>query len=1809
MQPVDWMLILQQNFSAGDAQLFVKAFIHDPLVIQVMHQEGYIERVSNQDGLWNLADLALVAMGSPLKSADLKAPEMMAIDAGLRGNALQLYEQTHKTLMPPANLAEAGQLAIALRERRRLTNGWHGLMGELTQGSLKDQPGLAFQIWRTPLACLFHMIPDGVELCQALLPRQSVHPGADWITHIILSNPMRAIDRIQMLTGLMRKITPERQIGWLRELNLCGEHDMVIEISGYLLETTSVVSENHQPILVKGSKHSDDVVKETLRLQHLAELYRLNGQIEEAVKLFQQVQAVTQTWLARVNVQLADISLDSGNDEEAQKIIDSNQYLHQVELDSSIELIVSRDNPQEEGVFSKSLFSKSQNPLRMILEGLELSKQGEIITGQELARQAVQIWLDEQKIGSSIIDMQIAVTWKPEIFVKALIALDLESEAELFAKKVLSSRPTDEVVAEILIDLYLNQGRIAEALEIAAIQASLHPDMAGHQRILAKLLVQTLRWPEAYRQWKKTLSLVHTPQIEDWLGLAEASLEVGELPVTIEMCQKVLEKDETQGQANNILGRALVKTGQFREAVPILTTATAICPESTQAWLDLAEAYRNLGENHKGLETLRAASLAVAGSAAIQLALGESCDQAGYPAEALPAFRKAFELDPESHVTALRLAQTLFSLGHLSEAQSVLINAMKCWPENPDLAYIYANTSLAIGDREAALQALEIAILTDQPEIKRYILLAETLLEAYRPGSTGEIDRKPYHLDRANQVLETALTWMPDHTMGLILYGEFLLARGENQEAYNIFSQLAGNKSVNDPNEKCRIFGGLGLAALHIGQAELAMETLQDAVLIQPEQEGLQRLIAEAFFQANQRSEAILKARNVVKMSPNDAGNLLWFADFMAKVDEIAEAISTMQVITQLMPEKPELWLKRAGLEVENGDREAAQQSLQTMLRLEGLKHEDYRLAALTYLRMQDKTAAMACLDLASENSSEGSPENLLEMTCLNFRLGRNEYALESCLKLTKTLPNDGILQVLQADILCNLEHWQQALSCLDRALETWEKGRQTGELGRWQRLVNSGWIRKDWLASANRLGMISLRKAIIYQRISEVDLAQQHIELSLQQLENNTASIIFAVELALSQNDLDRCTLLLKNATTDEVGLKSLLIENNQLCGEKNRAAELLRESMIEYPRDFRLRILQVRQLNQIFDWSAANSLFDRLLTDYKERKNKEPQWSMVHSELIASLNQRGDLLRLVDLALDMRRWQNALELASECVRTYGDSAAYLRMAKVIVICAEKQRLYSELNIVAHAPGVEALSDDRNHQFEMAMEKAGLQTFQVENLRWLRRGRLAYDGNFEHLANLANIAENPEDCAALIAALRRNKNSEGVGELANQFSQEPSVLTELALAEMTKSNEEALVAAQHLAEISPSDPVHLAILSMVAYKNEDWTIALGALENALQIWPEEAEWHAWAAEMAEKVNAGRACQAHWEQAVILQPNRLGFALALGRTYNNHQIYNKATSVLRRAIEITDQHPEIWIEMARALQGTGDYLEALECSGKAADLLPEEIRPLLLSGEIAIALGKLDWAYSYAQEAYKIANRDEKVILFLARVMEKRGKPAEGLALIEKVLASGDPVESLVFEQARLLKKIHGPKAALPVLTRLAQENSSSVEALSLLAQVQADCGDMISAEKTARKALETNPNDPEINLLLGRLLYKAGQLDQSIVYLKLATVSGDKTLEALMELGRVYQARREFQTAIQVYQQAIMLSPKSHQPYLAAGSVLREAKDYRGSEAMFRRAAELAPEDVNIQRQLGAVVALNLVYETQEVKFSYGQQ
>ena len=66
---------------------------------------------------------------------------------------------------------------------------------------------------------------------------------------------------------------------------------------------------------------------------------------------------------------------------------------------------------------------------------------------------------------------------------------------------------------------------------------------------------------------------------------------------------------------------------------------------------------------------------------------------------------------------------------------------------------------------------------------------------------------------------------------------------------------------------------------------------------------------------------------------------------------------------------------------------------------------------------------------------------------------------------------------------------------------------------------------------------------------------------------------------------------------------------------------------------------------------------------------------------------------------------------------------------------------------------------------------------------------------------------------------------------------------------------------------------------------------------------------------------------------------------------------------------------------------------------------------------------------------------------------------------------------------------------------------------------------------------------------------------------------------------------------SVAIYKQAIEVLPKDYRPYYQLGMIMKDSKDYRGAENMLRKAAEFSKDDVNILRQLGAIIAINLVH------------
>jgi len=189
-----------------------------------------------------------------------------------------------------------------------------------------------------------------------------------------------------------------------------------------------------------------------------------------------------------------------------------------------------------------------------------------------------------------------------------------------------------------------------------------------------------------------------------------------------------------------------------------------------------------------------------------------------------------------------------------------------------------------------------------------------------------------------------------------------------------------------------------------------------------------------------------------------------------------------------------------------------------------------------------------------------------------------------------------------------------------------------------------------------------------------------------------------------------------------------------------------------------------------------------------------------------------------------------------------------------------------------------------------------------------------------------------------------------------------------------------------------------------------------------------------------------------------------------------------------------------------------------------------------------------------------------------------------------------------LMEQAHLVEKTQGPAAALPYTLELAQQEPENIEVLAYLAQVQHRCKDYSSAESTAYIALHLFPEHPELNALLGRLKRKTGQLDQAVHYLSEAARYDPENQKIYMELAEIYKERREDAHALMAYECAARVNPMNYQPYFAMAQILKDSKDFMGAEGMLRKAAQCAPDDLNIRRQLGAVIALNLVHHSQEV-------
>jgi tetratricopeptide (TPR) repeat protein len=152
-----------------------------------------------------------------------------------------------------------------------------------------------------------------------------------------------------------------------------------------------------------------------------------------------------------------------------------------------------------------------------------------------------------------------------------------------------------------------------------------------------------------------------------------------------------------------------------------------------------------------------------------------------------------------------------------------------------------------------------------------------------------------------------------------------------------------------------------------------------------------------------------------------------------------------------------------------------------------------------------------------------------------------------------------------------------------------------------------------------------------------------------------------------------------------------------------------------------------------------------------------------------------------------------------------------------------------------------------------------------------------------------------------------------------------------------------------------------------------------------------------------------------------------------------------------------------------------------------------------------------------------------------------------------------------------------------------------------MLAESQLANGEKAAAEKAAQHSVKLQENQPQMQRFLGKLEFESGHLDQAIYHYSQAIALAPESEDAYLELSKVYEQQRDFKLAFHTLNRALETNPKDLRTVMAAANLMRNAKEYGKAETFLRRASEITPNDLNVRRQLGAVIALNLVESSQE--------
>lgn len=1806
--PLEVLLdLIRKRYSPLEGQALVSSLQQDPLLWQFAQNEekslNFFQETKPDLKSFRPGKIVTWLINKTLESPieNIDELETPLLD-DLKSRSSQAFDTVINTGLPPADLITAGLIALAMREKRIQKGNWKDISVETFVNSRQNNTTKLFQIWRTPFACLFSLCPDFDDFIVDFLHSDNhkvVMASIPAIIHAFLSNALSEQEALDHIHGLLVNRSIDLQLEGLKWMETFKRIDLRKTLAKNFLETrknldyfASVFSDLES---FRTTKPDQDPLENEIRyslpedLNRLGAFYYYSGDEQKSAEAYQNASDLlrfleSQTLFQSIKSQKGQISpslwmgLMSSvpNSKTAkyyyiQSLIDLGQF---EEAQDKLNLLNDSSEKQMLALQIEQNSGQKEIPnLKSLHEFPEKNNQNSTSTAPYYVHQA--------SFGNIERLVDLINTQK-----------DIQPINKLIDQFLQNNYHDLELVKQIR-NIYETTKNYEKALDLTAYLERREPDQNHHKSVLARLYSKKNRWEQAYAILQGFIKSTTNPEIEDLERFAESALKTGRVDIAISVCQNILKREAQNTKALILLGESYMGKGDIIKAIQHMEQVVEMIPEEPDTWLTLAHLWEENGQADRAYEILNEGVVALPAEPKLLHRLGKIYLQRGSPFEALSYLQKANEIDPENLDAKLDFAKAYYLLGQYDAAWNLLEPFKADYQQYPEMSRLMGHLLLSMDERESAESILLFAADHFPEDTSTVLKAARLVLEKHETS----FDKLPgEELDLIATILKKASDINPGQSSLKLHLADVERLTGAYQQALESYRELSTDMSSQKMSDNWRLDYGLGKTAIALGEFEMGLAALQDAGSRQPENLLILHGLVEGYQKANLISKANDLAQASLKLAPQELQNILWYANFKEKNNEPEEAIKALKDALQINQNQPKIKLQLAKIYISTGSPEEAKSILTDLITDRDIQPEELHQAAYAFVRMNEFELAISALEETLEREESFKPLSLLDLASAYLLTEQPKKALELLNLDQESLRKFPQISLLKSDILSNLGQYQLAYNTLasleENAADALNKESEIIDENLSPLLYTKDFTFSGYLYRVGQLNRV----------LGNFDVAKTNLIEAADQCPDDDE--IQCAKLDSFIQTFDHKRIEKEFDLRKEIEFEKGALNVDYLDIICSQAEWLITQGTSD---DAEALINKLSPANRTYPrYLAIQSRLSAIKDDFETAENYFNEANEVYQSTLADLKSKDlqilfrklrNLVSIAEAAREQEDELSAVQIHEKAWHILDNQPFYnLLFAESLIITAEDQQKARALKIINHSPGESIISEDYKKISRLVLENLKHHLPNDAYLCCDARITAAFSGEWPMNLNADFCLDSAEKAVSVILF---SKDDSLVKNIIDTYPNNPDVLQAYGIYALKNNKPKADQFVAKALEFDTSNPINHALLAMLQKDQPEQ--ALRSIQTALEFWPDEPEWHAFAADLYQKIGKQEMAAKHISQALHNQPDNADFwqRSAEINLLTNNLAYAKQD--LERSASLNSNDINTWVKMADVNRRLGYVHEATENIHNASKLKPNDKSIAIKEVQFLFDTNQFSKAEESAEDLIKKESNYSDAYIMLARSQAKQGKFDQAFETLNKASRQSPDNFEINLETLKIRKDQEGPESVLPELVKLAQEQPNDPSVLTTLTDWLIQTNRLKKAEETAQTVLKIMPGQAEVHLMLGRLQRKNGQLDQALSHFSDAITINPNMIDAYIEMGKTYQDRRNLEKAIQIYRKGSEADASDPRPYYYAGMALKECKDYTGAESMLKQAKKYAPNDPNIVRQLGMVTALNLINNLRE--------